>query len=658
MTAVYEIAIDRNGDGFVAWDVQQGDALNLVPDAVRMEALPLYVDNGIVALQWAETDYGIRLVDAFLDTGAAEVALGRSLSQVNVIPVTGGQTYTAAVWLRADGDYSGIGTRFRIVNQGLTERAVDDVNVTQNWTRASMPFTAQPGDTHVALVVDKPVGSPTMPLEIAGPTLVDGTTHPTAFNSGDPLDYENHISADVLSLRWHLGMAQTYDAVAAPTTGQIVVRNEDGRYSPEQGQIRLEPHTRVKVRVIHESETVHLFSGWIMQVTPDTGSLGARRAALHLAGPEHDLAQTHVLTDLLVNAAPDDLLGVILSREPLDRIDTALRPSASLFAYAGDTWGDGIIAARAIRQIVEAERGRFYSDRRGMLHFLDRDYLPGLAPTLTAFDDAYEAVDYIYGADIVNEVRVRVKPRAIGSPGTVIWRLTNAQPIQPGAECRVIVARFRDDNGNPIGATGLVTPVANTDYTANTKADGSGDDATAQLSVSFGTGGSASAVNLIICNNGAQNVYLQPGTQIRGTPLIQGDTLLVQRRDEASVDTHGLHTLLVDLPYFVTAEAAEVLADYLLLQRKRPFGLARTITLNNCVRFHDALRRSLFDQIAVRETHTGHDADYLIISETHTVDLGGTRHVVEWLLEPVNPGGLWQLNRSALNTTTRLGLRF
>ena len=654
MATVYEIAIDKNGDGFIGWDVGANDVPNRVPNPVTYAGLGLLAVNGTAALDWLETPYGTQVVTADLSAGAAGVFIGRDVGGVADIPITENLQHTAGLWVRlAPGQTGTAAMQLTVLDQSLNTQATSSITVTTVWQQVQRTFTSSIGDTHICIGVEQLAGD-AVSVQLAGPMLVRATALPAVFNSGDLTEREDAITGDVLAMHWRLGMRRPFELVAAPTAGTITVDNVDGRYAPERAMMRLDPFTRVKLRATLNGTTTHLFSGWISHVEPDPAG---RTATLHLHGPETALRETRVLTDLLTDVAPDAVLQTVLDQSPLDRYEQNFRTSATRFAYVGDTWDDGVRASAAIAQVLEAERGRFFSDRAGRLVFYDRAYLPNLPVNATAFTDAFEDVDYSYGDLLLNWVRVELRPRALGAAGSTVWTLKSAQAIPPN-DCRTLLVRFRDENGDRIGATALITPVANTDYTANLAADGSGADMTGDVSVQFLSGGSASAVYLQVCNTSAQTVYVQAGLQVRGQPLEQGNPLLVEVRDAASIDAYGPRSLLLNMPYLVTAAEAQSLAEAVVFLRKRPAGVARTLHLSNRIRFADALTLTLFDQVRVTESSTGHSDDYFIVAEEHTIDQGGVRHRVAWTLEPVNPGGVWKLNVDGLGTGTRLGVRF
>jgi hypothetical protein len=419
------------------------------------------------------------------------------------------------------------------------------------------------------------------------------------------------------------------------------------------------------------------FTGFVSHVEPLPGTLGERTAVIHARGPEHEIHNHQVRLSPQVNVRADQVIASILDSLVLRRsklnetwvldvvnhmelgtntrlaeptISHSLETGKSTFAYIADTWGDGIPADTAIRELVESERGRFVINRDGQAVFYNRHHT--LLDTISdaTFTDNADSLAYTYGAEVVNQVQVRLTPRSIGPAGTVLWHLETAQPILPGDlnSCQIIT-RFCDENARPIGALSLIIPVPGFDYHANTAADSTGINQTSRMDVRI-LSADASAALLEIRNRGTQTLYLQAGMQLRGTPIYQGDPIILAQTDLASVVFHGLNVMSLDLPTLDSVEAADQLARYEVVRRKEARGLVRSIQVS--APLTQVLSRTLFDRITVQETQTDHVADYFIVAEEHEVDLGGARHRVTWLLESVNT--FWIVGDSHLDQTTIL----
>jgi hypothetical protein len=500
-------------------------------------------------------------------------------------------------------------------------------------------------------------------------------------DDGDFTDMGEDISADVLHLRWRLGMAQPYDSVAAPISAHITVRSPSRAYSPEFTSSDLSPGKPIRIQSDDGVTTRTHFTGFISHVEPLPGTQGERTAVIHARGPEHELSHNKVRLAPQVNVRADQVIQAVLDAVQLRRskmkgywvldvtghhelgtstrlaeetIARSLETGKSTFVYAADTWDDGIPADFAIRQMVEAERGRFFVNRSGEAIFYNRHHTLLDASADAAFADSFDGLDYAYGADVVNQVQVTLVLRSIGPDNTVLWSLGAAQAIPPGETLfRHILVRYRDANDLPIGALTVIPPLRGIDYQANTLANGTGADRTSLVDVLL-IAADASAATLEIRNRSSQTAYLLAGAQLRGTPLNLGDPITVQQSDEASIAFHGLNILSLDTPALNSLEAADQLARYELARRKDPRGSVRTVRISGQNQLAQVLARTLFDRITIQETQTDHAANYFIVAEAHEVDLGGARHRVAWLLEPAAASAFWVVGTSTLDQTAVL----
>ncbi len=497
-------------------------------------------------------------------------------------------------------------------------------------------------------------------------------------NDGDFADSGENLSADVLALRWRIGLAQAYDSLAEPGMAQITLRNLDQTYSPEINP--LQPGQVVRIQSDDGSTVRTHFTGHITHIEPQPGDQGQRNAILHAVDALWQLPHHTVRLPSQVNVTADAVIEAVLDRVPLRRtklkgywilgranhselgsntrlpiatIPRSLESGQTTFAYVGDTWGDGIPASAAIQQITETERGRFFINRAGEALFYNRHHLLKDTVSLATFANEMAGAVYDYGADTVSQVQVRLLPRSIGPAGTVLWVLENAQRIPPRGVLH-IVARFRDDVGRPIGALDLIPPVRLLDFEANALADGSGLDLSAQVEIVLRQADFSAAL-LEIRNRSNLTVWLQAGAQVRGTPLYTGDPLTLEQTDCGALAFYSLQALRFDLPLLGSVEQAESLARFELARRRTPRGHLRSLTLSSAAHAAQIVARTLFDRITVQEAQTGHDADYFIIAEDHSVDLGGYHHRVTWLLESADANRFWVLGSSRLNADTVLG---
>src|SRR5262249_49878834 len=121
-----------------------------------------------------------------------------------------------------------------------------------------------------------------------------------------------------------------------------------------------------------------------------------------------------------------------------------------------------------------------------------------------------------------------------------------------------------------------------------------------------------------------------------------------------SANLYGLRRFTVDTPALTNIEDADQMVRYELARRKNPHGIIHHIDLSGTLHLTQILTRTLFDRITIHDTQTNHTGDYFIVAEQHTVDLGGARHHVRWILESAAANSFWVLDTSTLDQTAVL----
>ncbi len=472
--------------------------------------------------------------------------------------------------------------------------------------------------------------------------------------------FERDLTADVLGVLWELGMAAASDGVAAPSSGRVRLRGADRAYSPEAAAQPLLPGMPVHIQSVDEASVTRThFTGYVERVEPAAGALGAGEALLILCGRERELGEARVCLPPQTGKRADQLVLAVLEaarlHDPLigDRLQigipghaevgsaklggtpfsASLQTGRSTFDYAAEPELDGLTAADALAEILTAERGRFYTRRDGTFVFLNRHYGLTDAPPDAAFDDDMDGLEYEYGGEMVNAVRVQITPRSTGAAGSLLWQ-TAALRVDSG-QGRTVLARFHDSQGQPCGAAAVSVPLAGVDWSANSRADGTGADVTARVRVRL-MEWSTNAARLEVLYYGAGTAWVT--INLRGTPLLRDAPMTVDCRDTASVTRYGLHSREWRSAAFTRAEEAEDMARWLIAQRKAPRGRVRVLHLNGAQHSAAMLARTLFDRVSIHETQTGHSGVYHIVGEAHEVDRGGYRHRVRWLLEGADEG--------------------
>lgn len=466
---------------------------------------------------------------------------------------------------------------------------------------------------------------------------------------------QEDISADVLELRWRLGMAQPYEHSSAPGWAQITLRNEARQHSPEHSALL--PGQRIIIESDDGSTVRRHFTGHIARVEPTTGEHGAQQSVLYAQGREAEIAQHRARLPVLVNARADEALALILDALPLryaalsgflilDRaghnsidqdwvfpaqaLSRQFDTGISVFAYLGEDWADGLPADEAIRQLAESESGRFFVNRSGEAVFTNRHHVLHNRAVAASFQDDMAGLSYAHGAGVVNQVDVRIRPRAVGAEKTLLWSLGGVLKLPPDST-HTLTAAYQIDK-QPVGALSVVELRPAVHYAATSKADGGGDDRTADVRAAI-TEASRSAAQIELHNGSQDALYLQR-LDVRGTPVMIGEPLTLRHSDALSRSLYGLRGTLYDLSAISDLDEAAALAQYELARRRAARGIVRRLQTNAYVHPQETLALTLLDRIQVEETQSAHNAAYIIVAEEHHVRQGGAQHSVEWLLEP------------------------
>lgn len=488
------------------------------------------------------------------------------------------------------------------------------------------------------------------------------------------------LDADVIEARWTLGLAASGDAVAAPSTAAITLRDTARRYRPDDTHSPLAgslvPRRKVRLTSTCGGTTRPHFTGWLERIEPRPDLT----TVLHCAGVEALLARAEVFLPLAVNQTADSVLAAVLAqvayppaisgywllgtarlgldtRLPDTATYASLEAGRTTFAYVGD-WADGVSAWDAIRAAVEAEHGLVFVDREGRVVFWNRHHLRAVLDVSFVATERAAAFQVIHdGAALVNHTVITCHPRAVGDAPEVLWTLDAPLALPPGG-AREVRARFVDDSGARLSGLDLITPVATTDYQANSSPTGSGTDLTASVGVTLAAAGSSAI--LAFANDGALPAHLLAGAQLRGTRLTSWGQVDVEAADAASISLYGRRTLGLDLPLLSDPDEADRLARHLVLEGKDPRGRAETVTLHassGAEVLTAMLARTIGDRLTLSDARTGHQADYHIVGERHTLARGGLDHETTWVLRPAALQTDWRLGVSGageLGQATRL----
>ncbi len=484
-------------------------------------------------------------------------------------------------------------------------------------------------------------------------------------------------------ITWQLGATEPFADIARTATLRLALNNSSQRFSPEHasGIAGFRPGALIRVRTVYGATTRQHFIGWIdpdgIDVKP--GTLGSRTTIVRASGFFSQLLDGTVRVALQEGQRADQIITAILNRVSLyppgligwflgqagfshlgqsTRLGSgvtdyaALDTGVNVFNYVGDTWNERTTVFQALREVVAAERGFLFENRDGKVAFYSRhhwhqDLVNAVDATLTGPDiDRRRSLDHRYG-NVLNRREIKLHPRTVGTSLEVVGRSSSTPQVKAGDQLEITVS-FNDD-GNRIGAKNTVTPVATTDWTANSEADGTGTNLTASVAVSMTA--DANGARLIFTNSHSQNAYIR-NLQIRGIKITDYGEIGVSYQDDTSIANNTLRTEPpLYLPLLDDVDAAADLARWDVMVRKDPNGqvlwIARRANKSDSAMTY-ALARTIGDRIALSEEQTGHNREYYIVGEKHEVD-SKFNHVVTHYLRPAPPATAWILGKSGFS---------
>jgi hypothetical protein len=409
------------------------------------------------------------------------------------------------------------------------------------------------------------------------------------------------------------------------------------------------------------------FIGKIDSIEPSPGSYRDRHTAVRVVDWIDTAASLTTNVALQLSKRTDQIAQAILDGMAEQPESTVFATCNSTFAYALDNVRDEktrVLAALA--SLMHSEGGFGYVRGSGALVVEARLGRAAAESQFTLDDDMHGlSVEYSRGV-LYNKVQVTTHPRRIDAAATtVLWSLNVenvSSAVQPG-ETVTFMGPYGDplNNNDRCGGTDMVTPVATTDYTMNSQADGLGTDLTASFSVTpsgvVTTGIGANGVSWSVTNNAAVVGYITK-LQIRGKGIYDTTPVVSTAEDAASIAAYGERLVQVDMPYQDDPAIGAGFAAFLLNLYKTPTARPTSVsfTCSDATLLNLALAWDIGTRFTLRETQTGVDTD-AFIQRVSLRDQGGYLRV-EWGLAPADMTSYWLLgtaNASELGLTTRLG---
>jgi hypothetical protein len=248
-----------------------------------------------------------------------------------------------------------------------------------------------------------------------------------------------------------------------------------------------------------------------------------------------------------------------------------------------------------------------------------------------------------------NEVQIDCVPKKVEAE-TTLWTF-NQKPLLTAGKTLTIIVQFTDSRKKPCTAISVVTPVATTDYTANTQVGGGGTNKTSEMTITMDETNAKSA-KMTIKNTGAASWYIT-SLKVRGVPGVIDDQMSAVASDAASKGRWGIITLsgLGGGSLMDDLLDASALADFLLANCKDPHdAIGVTLQNSNEETLREMLGRRASDRVGVSVATQGIDGSYNIGAASLSLSAETRNATVVWALETPLDQGVWVIGGAGVGS--------
>lgn len=492
-------------------------------------------------------------------------------------------------------------------------------------------------------------------------------------------DVGEDLTSRTFRIEWKRGRDFASQLTGRASGGRLfaTINNESGDYSsfkttsPIAGNIL--PGRKVRLTATDATGMVTLWQGFLNSLVPIPSMTQPSVVMLEAIGPLAWLNQRLVSLPRQVNILTGNIIDAILDEAgwpALDRDTDAGRTTVKRFPATGSKRPtDRVRALDLMRQIEETEGGFLHESRDGKVIFEARDRrLSGAFVTSQAtFSDAtgatlpYVAIEQLDPLPLIyNIFHCPVQLFTVGTLA-VLWTLSESgasSPSIPAGESRTYVTDFLLTESSTFGVDAWTTPVATTDFTANSAADGSGTNLTASIAVTAVK--DFNHMEITLTNNHASTTAFITLLQARGTPVNRSNLVTITIQDAASIIKYGERTFNVAGLWVPDTVEAKDYVTYLNSIFSSPLPIVK-ITLEgnqNAAMLSEVLRRNISDRVtitAATNADLGLSARPGFIELEHHVITRDRRHVATYAIAPI--GGFdkfWVLDTSRLDESTAL----
>ena len=511
-------------------------------------------------------------------------------------------------------------------------------------------------------------------------------------NDNDYADSNENISAYVQQLNWDRGRDFANNLIGDSVSGTLraVLKNTSGIFSPfkTDGALygNLVPGRKVSLQM-GEGSFAYTFpflmnqtvwTGYVKSIVPFPNLQGNDIAVLEAIGSLGYLNQKTIKVAPQTNRNTGTAIGDILDASGWGASDRDLDTGNTTISRFSIPAGTNTI--EALRMVENSENGFVSETKDGKIKFEKRQarQVDTTATTSQAtLSDATSTSNFSFNRieqedsikNIFNEITVNIKNYQTESGADVVWihAETGADsPAIPSGQTRIYRAFFPQLTSDTMQSiytsadsiNAWTSTASTTDVLANTSADGSGSNATSDLTIANVK--TANYMDITLTNGNASTVYITK-LQARATVTSSLDDTQITASDSTSETAFGKRVHDSTAPFVPDSEEGFRWCQYNLVRFKDPLQILNvTIPANrNDTTLDNVMSLDISHRITLdAHTKTGllsADKDFFIENESHFVN-NNKIHTVVYALSPVSSiGKFWVMGVSLLESETYIG---
>lgn len=478
-------------------------------------------------------------------------------------------------------------------------------------------------------------------------------------------DITDTVVTDSIIVDWGIRGSGPADRISSVGVMTFTLKNDDNLYTPgySVGIVNSwalwKLGAKIVLQMVYEGDTYNRFRGVVDHLGIIPGKFGGSRVRVRVVD-WLDYTSKHPLTalDIQYDETADVAVDAIVEDMPIAPQDTALDVGNALFPAIFDTVTRRSVGYSELSKIVMSEMGYLYL-RHDTLHgetlvfesFSHRNFgdLPRdtnlvteglqfletedgldilMADTVFVVANSMAKAEIRYGEAIINRVEVTAFPKQIDTVGNEVVLYKLASPLLVGAGQ---VITFNTTYTDPTGAgrqctadpATMIAPVATTHYLANTLANGSGTNLTANFTVVADYG--ITGVEYTITNGSVYLGYLT-FLQAKGLGIYSYNPISSIVESPTSYNEYGFKTLTVRQTYQRDLIYGSLVAEMILDDNKQPRTKLESLTFcaNRSVDLMRAfLQHDIGNLVQVQMDDVGIDGYFFIQAIKFSIGLGG-----------------------------------